>query len=120
MIWGRGRCPSRFLMENVVPIYAYKCSACGHEQDVLQKMSDPLLTDCPECQQSTYVKQVTAAGFRLKGTGWYVTDFRDNNKPDGAKQTQQAAQAGSDSGSSPAAKPDAAAGTSGGTATSQA
>jgi len=69
---------------SIVPIYAYKCSACGHEQDVLQKMSDPVLTDCPECKQSTYVKQVTAAGFQLKGTGWYVTDFRDNNKGKGS------------------------------------
>jgi putative regulatory protein, FmdB family len=62
-----------------VPIYAYKCSACGHEQDVLQKMSDPVLTVCPECNQSTYSKQVTAAGFQLKGSGWYVTDFRNNS-----------------------------------------
>lgn len=62
-----------------MPIYAYKCSACGHEQDVLQKMSDPVLTVCPECRQDTYVKQVTAAGFQLKGTGWYVTDFRNNS-----------------------------------------
>jgi putative FmdB family regulatory protein len=61
-----------------VPIYAYKCSSCGHAQDVLQKMSDPLLTVCPECGKSTYVKQVTAAGFQLKGSGWYVTDFRNN------------------------------------------
>ena len=61
-----------------MPIYAYKCSACGHEQDVLQKMSDPVITVCPECEQSTYVKQVTAAGFQLKGSGWYVTDFRNN------------------------------------------
>jgi putative FmdB family regulatory protein len=61
-----------------VPIYAYKCSACGHAQDVLQKMSDPLLAVCPECGESTYVKQVTAAGFQLKGSGWYVTDFRNN------------------------------------------
>ncbi|PLC55854.1 FmdB family transcriptional regulator [Pollutimonas nitritireducens] len=61
-----------------MPIYAYKCSACGHAQDVLRKMSDPLLTDCPECGQSTYTKQVTAAGFQLKGSGWYVTDFRNN------------------------------------------
>ncbi|HEY9279858.1 MAG TPA: FmdB family zinc ribbon protein [Eoetvoesiella sp.] len=61
-----------------MPIYAYKCSDCGHAQDVLQKMSDPLLTECPQCGQSTYVKQVTAAGFQLKGSGWYVTDFRDN------------------------------------------
>jgi putative FmdB family regulatory protein len=68
-----------------VPIYAYKCSACDHAQDVLQKMSDPLLTSCPECGQETYVKQVTSAGFQLKGTGWYVTDFRNNGsntKPD--------------------------------------
>ncbi len=61
-----------------MPIYAYKCSACGHEQDVLQKMSDPVLTVCPECEQETYTKQVTAAGFQLKGSGWYVTDFRNN------------------------------------------
>src|SRR5690606_41646759 len=63
---------------SVVPIYAYKCSACGHAQDVLQKMSDPILTVCPECGQNTYAKQVTAAGFQLKGSGWYVTDFRNN------------------------------------------
>lgn len=60
-----------------MPIYAYKCSACGFAKDVLQKMSDPLLTDCPSCQQATFSKQVTAAGFQLKGSGWYVTDFRD-------------------------------------------
>lgn len=65
-----------------MPIYAYKCSACGHEQDVLQKMSDPVLTVCPECKQDTYIKQVTAAGFQLKGTGWYVTDFRNNGSSD--------------------------------------
>lgn len=62
-----------------MPIYAYKCSACGHAQDVLQKMSDPVLTTCPECGQESYSKQVTAAGFQLKGSGWYVTDFRNNN-----------------------------------------
>ncbi|NYT76000.1 zinc ribbon domain-containing protein [Alcaligenaceae bacterium] len=61
-----------------MPIYAYRCSTCGHAQDVLQKLSDPILTDCPECGKATYVKQVTAAGFQLKGTGWYVTDFRNN------------------------------------------
>jgi putative FmdB family regulatory protein len=60
-----------------MPIYAYKCESCGHRQDVLQKMSDPLLTVCPACGASAYVKQVTAAGFQLKGSGWYVTDFRD-------------------------------------------
>lgn len=73
----------------VVPIYAYKCSACDHEQDVLQKMSDPVLTVCPECKQETYAKQVTAAGFQLKGSGWYVTDFRNNGssgKPSGGSE----------------------------------
>ena len=68
-----------------MPIYAYKCDACGHAKDVLQKMSDPQLTDCPACGQSTFKKQLTAAGFQLKGTGWYVTDFREggdkNNAP---------------------------------------
>ena len=73
-----------------MPIYAYKCSACGHEQDVLQKMSDPVLTVCPECEQATYAKQVTAAGFQLKGSGWYVTDFRNNGssgKPAGGSDS---------------------------------
>ena len=62
-----------------MPIYAYRCTACGHAQDVLQKMSDPLLTVCPACGASTYAKQLTAAGFQLKGSGWYVTDFRGGN-----------------------------------------
>ena len=64
-----------------MPIYAYRCSHCGHAQDVLQRMADPVLTVCPACGQATYVKQVTAAGFQLKGSGWYVTDFRGDNKP---------------------------------------
>ena len=59
-----------------MPIYAYKCGSCGHAKDVLQKMSDPLLTVCPACGAATFTKQVTAAGFQLKGAGWYVTDFR--------------------------------------------
>lgn len=63
-----------------MPIYVYKCSACNHAQDVLQKMSDPLLTQCPACHQSTYEKQVTAAGFQLKGDGWYETDFKNGPK----------------------------------------
>ncbi|CAN5575086.1 hypothetical protein BH09PSE5_BH09PSE5_17080 [soil metagenome] len=61
-----------------MPIYAYRCESCGHAQDVLQKISDPLLTVCPVCGKETYKKQVTAAGFQLKGSGWYVTDFRNN------------------------------------------
>ncbi len=94
-----------------MPIYAYKCSACGHAQDVLRKISDPVLTDCPECGQSTYAKQVTAAGFQLKGSGWYVTDFRNNGGTSGAKpaaSSEAPASAGSTSGtaaSAPAAPP---------------
>jgi putative FmdB family regulatory protein len=61
-----------------MPIYAYRCGACGHSRDVLQKLSDPLLTTCPACGAEAFSKQVTAAGFQLKGSGWYVTDFRDN------------------------------------------
>ncbi len=59
-----------------MPIYAYRCEACGFAKDVLQKMSDPLLTTCPSCNAESFKKQVTAAGFQLKGSGWYVTDFR--------------------------------------------
>ena len=59
-----------------MPIYAYKCGSCGHAKDVLQKMSDAPLTDCPACGAQTFTKQLTAAGFQLKGSGWYVTDFR--------------------------------------------
>jgi putative FmdB family regulatory protein len=60
-----------------MPIYAYRCESCGFAKDVLQKISDSVLTDCPECGQAKFQKQVTAAGFQLKGSGWYVTDFRD-------------------------------------------
>lgn len=59
-----------------MPIYAYRCESCGFKKDVLQKISDPVLTECPSCHQSTFQKQVTAAGFQLKGGGWYETDFK--------------------------------------------
>lgn len=59
-----------------MPIYAYKCESCGFAKDVLQKISDAPLTDCPTCGKPSFKKQVTAAGFQLKGSGWYVTDFR--------------------------------------------
>ena len=59
-----------------MPIYAYKCGSCGHAKDVLQKISDPLLTTCPACGAEAFSKQITAAGFQLKGSGWYATDFR--------------------------------------------
>jgi len=59
-----------------MPIYAYRCNECGFAKDVLQKMSDPLLTVCPSCGKPEFKKQVTAAGFQLKGSGWYATDFK--------------------------------------------
>jgi len=59
-----------------MPIYAYRCESCGHAKDVLQKISDPVLTTCPACGAESFKKQITAAGFQLKGSGWYVTDFR--------------------------------------------
>lgn len=62
-----------------MPIYAYKCTVCFYEEDVLQKISEPVLTICPNCQATSFVKKITAAQFHLKGSGWYVTDFRDSD-----------------------------------------
>jgi putative FmdB family regulatory protein len=64
-----------------MPIYAYRCDECGFSKDVLQKISDPVLTTCLSCGKDAFKKQVTAAGFQLKGTGWYVTDFRGGKAP---------------------------------------
>jgi len=63
-----------------MPIYEYECGACGHRLEALQKISDPLLEDCPECEKPKLRKLISAAAFQLKGTGWYVTDFRDGDK----------------------------------------
>jgi putative FmdB family regulatory protein len=106
-----------------MPIYAYRCTSCGYAKDVLQKMSDPLLTVCPECQAPSFQKQLTAAGFQLKGSGWYVTDFRDGNKagkPEGGKDGDKPASApaaGGSDGAPPVAAPAAAPATSPTTAT---
>ena len=64
-----------------MPIYAYKCSSCGFAKDVLQKISDAPLTQCPECGAEAFSKQLTAPGFQLKGTGWYATDFKGGTQP---------------------------------------
>ena len=63
-----------------MPIYEYRCSACGHQEDFLQKVSDPVLSQCPACGKATFEKQRSAAGFQLKGSGWYATDFK-SKKP---------------------------------------
>ncbi|MBX9705093.1 MAG: zinc ribbon domain-containing protein [Gammaproteobacteria bacterium] len=68
-----------------MPIYEYQCTACGHRFDKLQKISDAQLADCPACKQPKLHKLVSAAGFQLKGNGWYVTDFRDQGKKPAAE-----------------------------------
>ncbi len=93
-----------------MPIYAYRCASCGHSRDVLQKISDPVLTTCPVCGAEQFQKQVTAAGFQLKGSGWYVTDFRNGSgaSAPAAAPGADAPAAGGDSAapaSSPAASP---------------
>lgn len=78
-----------------MPIYAYKCGSCGHAKDVLQKISDAPLTVCPACGAEAFAKQVTAAGFQLKGSGWYVTDFRGGSGSSSAPATESKADAAS-------------------------
>jgi putative FmdB family regulatory protein len=74
-----------------MPIYAYRCTSCEHAKDVLQKLSDSPLTVCPACGAATFAKQVTAAGFQLKGSGWYATDFKGGaaKKPDAETSTSE-------------------------------
>jgi putative FmdB family regulatory protein len=98
-----------------MPIYAYRCTSCGHAQDVLQKISDPVLTVCPACGAEAYAKQVTAAGFQLKGSGWYATDFRggstaaaakpEDGKPADAAQAAKPEKAADSSPAAPAPAP---------------
>ena len=77
--------PRTHIPVAIMPIYAYRCDACGFRKDVLQKMSDPALSTCPSCGAASFAKQLSAPAFQLKGTGWYVTDFRDKaKKADGA------------------------------------
>jgi putative FmdB family regulatory protein len=74
------------MIESTMPIYQYKCTDCGHQLEALQKMSDPRLTDCPACQKPSLLKQLTAAAFKLKGSGWYETDFKNSGaKPSTTK-----------------------------------
>ena len=94
-----------------MPIYAYKCGSCGHAKDVLQKMSDAPLTVCPACGAESFSKQLTAAGFQLKGSGWYATDFRSSGSApapvaaDGAKPADDGAKPATDSATKPAEAP---------------
>lgn len=85
-----------------MPIYAYKCASCGFAKDVLQKISDAPLTVCPSCGESAFSKQLTAAGFQLKGSGWYATDFKGGGTS-AAAASSPAPSSSSSSDSSPAA-----------------
>ena len=78
-----------------MPIYAYKCGSCGHAKDVLQKISDAPLTDCPSCGKATFSKQLTAAGFQLKGSGWYATDFKGGSSASPSTGTTSGAESAS-------------------------
>ncbi|AIP22248.1 FmdB family transcriptional regulator [Burkholderia pseudomallei] len=87
-----------------MPIYAYRCEACGYAKDVLQKMSDAPLSQCPECGKDAFRKQVTAAGFQLKGSGWYVTDFRGGSSaPAAGGEKAGGEKAGGETAAAPAA-----------------
>jgi putative FmdB family regulatory protein len=77
-----------------MPIYEYRCGACGHQQEFLQRHSDAPLTECPACGKRALSKLVSAAGFQLKGTGWYATDFRNSGAKPAAKQDKAADGAG--------------------------
>jgi putative FmdB family regulatory protein len=85
-----------------MPIYAYKCDSCGFAKDVLQKISDPVLTECPSCGQAAFAKQLAAPGFQLKGSGWYATDFKGSGS---AVPTAAAATDSSGTGSSATVAP---------------
>ncbi len=85
-----------------MPIYEYACESCGFEDEYLQKVSAPLLTECPKCGKPTFQKQVSAAGFHLKGSGWYVTDFKNSGAKPAANKEKPAAEATD----KPAAEPD--------------
>lgn len=107
------------FLEFEMPIYAYRCDDCGFEKDVLQKFADSPLTDCPECKRPAFNRMVSAPAFQLKGTGWYVTDFR-GGKPGGGEAGESksggeaaAATSGAADGGSAAGKPAAGAAATG-------
>jgi len=86
-----------------MPIYAYGCSSCGLQKDVMQKLSDAPLTTCPECGKETFTKQLTAAGFQLKGSGYYATDFKNGSQPKPKSEPEPACAPCASAGSCPMA-----------------
>ena len=96
-----------------MPIYEYRCGNCGHEVEALQKLSDPALTECPACKAAALTKLVSAAGFQLKGSGWYATDFRSNGKPAAAKTNAEPATGDAKSDTKTESKSDSSGGSKG-------
>lgn len=80
-----------------MPIYEYRCSSCGFQKEYLQKVTDPILTRCPECDKDTFSKLLSAAGFQLKGSGWYATDFKNSGARSTAKSTDSKSDSKSES-----------------------
>ena len=81
-----------------MPIYEYRCDSCGFQKEHLQKMSEPQLTTCPECGKESYSKLLSAAGFHLKGNGWYATDFKGGGKPAAKPESTPPCQGGTGAG----------------------
>lgn len=84
-----------------MPIYEYRCNACGHNDEHLQKVSEAPLTVCPACGKAEYRKQLSAAGFKLKGTGWYATDFKGSGKKAAASKSESKTETKSETKSEP-------------------
>jgi putative FmdB family regulatory protein len=76
-----------------MPIYEYRCEVCGHQEEFLQKVSEPPLTECPVCRKPTFTKLLSAAGFQLKGSGWYATDFRSKGTKPAEKKAEEKTEA---------------------------
>ena len=103
-----------------MPIYEYRCSSCGFQKEYLRKVSDPVMSVCPECNKNTFSKMLSAAGFQLKGSGWYATDFKNSGSKPAAKASVAAVDKGAakseskDSGAAKSDKTDSTPGKSGG------
>ena len=95
-----------------MPIYEYRCSACGFQKEYLQKVADPVLSVCPECGKSTFSKMLSAAGFQLKGSGWYATDFKNSGSKPAAKAEAKSEAKSEDKGGAKAESKDSGSGKS--------
>jgi putative FmdB family regulatory protein len=96
------------LLEIVMPIYEYRCGSCGFEKEYLQKVNDAPVAACPACGSNAYTKLISAAGFQLKGSGWYATDFKNGAKPKPKTDAETAAATKSETPSTTAPAADAA------------